>query len=157
MTKTTLEVGDPLSVLGAHGLSLRSEALARHIAINNLDLVVACVVGDGEAETGPLATACTPTSSSIRPTARCCLSCISTATRFLTRRSSPASGVGCVSVNPVSGSTTLTARFACLAMSGSSALVAINALMLKRTKLTGIRRQNMTASSVVVGPALAAS
>jgi Cu2+-exporting ATPase len=30
---------------------------------------------------------------------------------------------------------------AALAMSGSSALVAINALMLKRTKLTGIRRQ----------------
>jgi len=46
---------------------------------------------------------------------------------------------------------------AALAMSGSSALVAINALMLKRTKLTGIRRQNMTASPVVVGPALAAS
>jgi len=46
---------------------------------------------------------------------------------------------------------------AALAMSGSSALVAINALMLKRTKLTGIRRQNMTASTVVVGPALAAS
>ena len=31
---------------------------------------------------------------------------------------------------------------AALAMSGSSALVAINALMLKRTKLTGIRRQH---------------
>jgi Cu2+-exporting ATPase len=46
---------------------------------------------------------------------------------------------------------------AALAMSGSSALVAINALMLKRTKLTGIRRQNMTASPVVVGPALATS
>jgi Cu2+-exporting ATPase len=46
---------------------------------------------------------------------------------------------------------------AALAMSGSSALVAINALMLKRTKLTGIRRQNMTTSPVVVGPALAAS
>lgn len=35
---------------------------------------------------------------------------------------------------------------AALAMSGSSALVAINALMLKRTKLTGIRRQRATAS-----------
>jgi Cu2+-exporting ATPase len=46
---------------------------------------------------------------------------------------------------------------AALAMSGSSALVAINALMLKRTRLTGIRRQHATASSVVVGPALAAS
>ena len=34
---------------------------------------------------------------------------------------------------------------AALAMSGSSALVAINALMLKRTKLTGIRRQSSTA------------
>jgi P-type Cu2+ transporter len=34
---------------------------------------------------------------------------------------------------------------AALAMSGSSALVAINALMLKRTKLTGIRRQHATA------------
>ena len=46
---------------------------------------------------------------------------------------------------------------AALAMSGSSGLVAINALMLKRTKLTGIRRQYATASPVVVGPALAAS
>ena len=33
---------------------------------------------------------------------------------------------------------------AALAMSGSSAIVAINALMLKRTKLTGIRRQSAT-------------
>ena len=31
MTKTALEVGDLLSVLGTHGLSLRGEALARHI------------------------------------------------------------------------------------------------------------------------------
>ena len=31
MTKTTLEVGDLLSVFGAHGLSLRGEALPRHI------------------------------------------------------------------------------------------------------------------------------
>jgi P-type Cu2+ transporter len=38
------------------------------------------------------------------------------------------------------------------AMSGSSALVAINALMLKRTKLTGIRRQYANASPVAVGP-----
>ena len=36
---------------------------------------------------------------------------------------------------------------AALAMSGSSAIVAINALMLKRTKLTGIRRQNAAAST----------
>jgi xylulose-5-phosphate/fructose-6-phosphate phosphoketolase len=31
---------------------------------DNPDLIAACVVGDGEAETGPLATAGTPTSSS---------------------------------------------------------------------------------------------
>ncbi|MBC7739689.1 MAG: copper-translocating P-type ATPase [Candidatus Saccharibacteria bacterium] len=37
---------------------------------------------------------------------------------------------------------------AALAMSGSSALVAINALMLKRTKLTGIRRAGETVASV---------
>ncbi|WP_181956580.1 MULTISPECIES: heavy metal translocating P-type ATPase [Mesorhizobium] len=37
---------------------------------------------------------------------------------------------------------------AAIAMSGSSALVAINALMLKRTKLTGIRRQSATAALV---------
>ena len=37
---------------------------------------------------------------------------------------------------------------AALAMSGSSALVAINALMLKRTKLTGIRRAGEVAASV---------
>jgi Cu2+-exporting ATPase len=35
---------------------------------------------------------------------------------------------------------------AALAMSGSSAIVAINALMLKRTKLTGIRRQSATST-----------
>ena len=46
---------------------------------------------------------------------------------------------------------------AALAMSGSSALVAINALMLKRTKLTGIRRQYTNASPVAVGPAMVAS
>jgi xylulose-5-phosphate/fructose-6-phosphate phosphoketolase len=45
---------------------------------DNPDLVVACVVGDGEAE--------------IRPQmARCCRSCISTVTKFLTRLSWPAS------------------------------------------------------------------
>lgn len=46
---------------------------------------------------------------------------------------------------------------AALAMSGSSALVAINALMLKRTKLTGIRRQSLTSPAVGGGPAMAAS
>lgn len=44
---------------------------------------------------------------------------------------------------------------AALAMSGSSALVAINALMLKRTKLTGIRLQRPNASPVVLTPAIA--
>lgn len=46
---------------------------------------------------------------------------------------------------------------AALAMSGSSALVAINALMLKRTKLTGIGRQHAVASSPTLAPGLAAS
>jgi Cu2+-exporting ATPase len=46
---------------------------------------------------------------------------------------------------------------AALAMSGSSALVAINALMLKRTKLTGIGRQRAVAPSPGLDPALAAS
>lgn len=46
---------------------------------------------------------------------------------------------------------------AALAMSGSSALVAINALMLKRTKLTGIRRQRPNTSPVVLAPAIAST
>jgi len=46
---------------------------------------------------------------------------------------------------------------AALAMSGSSALVAINALMLKRTKLTGIRRQSATAPAAALTPATATS
>jgi Cu2+-exporting ATPase len=45
---------------------------------------------------------------------------------------------------------------AALAMSGSSALVAINALMLKRTKLTGIRRQHTTAPPIALTPKMAA-
>ena len=44
---------------------------------------------------------------------------------------------------------------AALAMSGSSALVAINALMLKRTKLTGIHRQRATTAPFVPKPAMA--
>ena len=44
---------------------------------------------------------------------------------------------------------------AALAMSGSSALVAINALMLKRTKLTGIGRQRAPASAPALTPGLA--
>ena len=51
----------------------------------------------------------------------------------------------------------LSPEIAALAMSGSSALVAINALMLKRTKLAGIRRQRATASPVALTPAMAAS
>jgi Cu2+-exporting ATPase len=39
----------------------------------------------------------------------------------------------------------LSPEIAALAMSGSSAVVAINALMLKRTKLTGIVRKSATA------------
>jgi Cu2+-exporting ATPase len=46
---------------------------------------------------------------------------------------------------------------AALAMSGSSALVAINALMLKRTKLTGIRPQRETARPLALTPATAAA
>jgi Cu2+-exporting ATPase len=46
---------------------------------------------------------------------------------------------------------------AALAMSGSSALVAINALMLKRTKLTGIRRQGEAAPPLALTPSMAAS
>lgn len=44
---------------------------------------------------------------------------------------------------------------AALAMSGSTALVAINALMLKRTKLTGIRRERATTPPVALIPAAA--
>ena len=44
----------------------------------------------------------------------------------------------------------LSPTIAAIAMSGSSALVAINALMLKRTKLTGIRRQHPVASPVSI-------
>jgi len=55
-------------------------------AFDNPDLIVACIIGDGEAETGPLATACSPTSFSTQlPTEPCCRSCISTATRSATR------------------------------------------------------------------------
>ena len=51
-------------------------------AFDNPDLIVACVVGDGEAETGPLATSW-HSNKFLNPatTARCCRSCISTATR----------------------------------------------------------------------------
>ena len=46
---------------------------------------------------------------------------------------------------------------AALAMSGSSAIVAINALMLKRTKLTGIRRQRAAGPPAAPAPAVAVS
>ena len=62
-------------------------------AFDNPDLVVCCVVGDGEAETGPLADelALEQVPRPRRPTARCCRSCTSTATRSPTRRCSRAS------------------------------------------------------------------
>ena len=50
----------------------------------------------------------------------------------------------------------LSPTIAAIAMSGSSALVAVNALMLKRTKLTGIRSQGDTAP-VALKPVLAAA
>ena len=61
-------------------------------AFDNPDLIVSCVIGDGEAETGALAAAGTPTNSSTRrATARCCPSCISTASRSPIPRSRRAS------------------------------------------------------------------
>lgn len=61
-------------------------------AFDNPDLIVCAVVGDGEAETGPLATSCTRTSFSTRcMTAPCCRSCTSTATRSPIPPCSPAS------------------------------------------------------------------
>ena len=50
----------------------------------------------------------------------------------------------------------LSPSIAALAMSGSSALVAVNALMLKRTKLTGIRRQSATVAVPVASSPAAA-
>ena len=57
-------------------------------AFDNPDLLVACVVGDGEAETGPLATSW-HSNKFLDPatTGRCCQSSISTATRSPTRPS----------------------------------------------------------------------
>ena len=51
----------------------------------------------------------------------------------------------------------LSPTIAAIAMSGSSALVAVNALMLKRTKLTGIGRQRETAPQTALKPAMVAS
>ena len=60
-------------------------------AFDNPGLIVACVVGDGEAETGPLATAGTRTSSSTRTDGACSRSSTSTATRSPPRPCSPGS------------------------------------------------------------------
>ena len=51
----------------------------------------------------------------------------------------------------------LSPTIAAIAMSGSSALVAVNALMLKRTKLTGIRSkiETVSATAPVIKPAMA--
>ena len=69
----TPEVPGSIHEGGELGYSL---AHAYGAAFDNPDLLVACVIGDGEAETGPLAAAGTRTSSSTRPpTARCCRSC----------------------------------------------------------------------------------
>ena len=59
-------------------------------AFDNPDLIVACVVGDGEAETGPLATGWHG-NKFLNPgaMAACCRSCTSTVTRLPTRASSP--------------------------------------------------------------------
>ena len=61
-------------------------------AFDNPDLIVACVVGDGEAETGPLATGWHGNKflNPVRDGA-CCRSCTSTATRSPTPPCSPAS------------------------------------------------------------------
>ena len=65
---------------------------AHGAAFDNPDLIVACVVGDGEAETGPLATSWHSNKFLNRcGTAPSCLSCISTATKSPIRRFSPGS------------------------------------------------------------------
>jgi Cu2+-exporting ATPase len=51
----------------------------------------------------------------------------------------------------------LSPTIAAIAMSGSSALVAVNALMLKRTRLTGIRNQRATSAPVIPKAAMAAT
>ena len=58
--------------------------------MDNPDLIAACVVGDGEAETGPLATAWHSNQS---PTVSCSPFSISTAIRSLTPRCSPVSAM----------------------------------------------------------------
>ena len=64
-------------------------ATAFGAALDNPDLIVACIVGDGEAETGPTATAWHGTKYLDPATrARSCRSCTSTASRSPRRRSS---------------------------------------------------------------------
>jgi xylulose-5-phosphate/fructose-6-phosphate phosphoketolase len=59
-------------------------------AFDNPGLIVACVIGDGEAETGPLATAWQSNKLLTRfPTGPCCRSCTSMATRSAIRRPRP--------------------------------------------------------------------
>ena len=61
-------------------------------AFDNSDLIVACIIGDGEAETDPWPRRGSPTSCSIpSPTARSCRSCISTATKLAIQHCSLAS------------------------------------------------------------------
>lgn len=50
---------------------------------------------------------------------------------------------------------TLSPEIAALAMSGSSALVAVNALLLKRTKLSGIKNLELAATNSALAPAAA--
>ena len=72
---------------------LLADARVRRGASTTRTCVVACVIGDGEAETGAAgrAAGCRTCSSTRRATARCCRSCTSTATRSPTRRCWPAS------------------------------------------------------------------
>ena len=51
----------------------------------------------------------------------------------------------------------LSPTIAAIAMSGSSAIVAINALMLKRTRLTGIKLQGEYKPAPALKPAMAGS
>jgi len=52
---------------------------------------------------------------------------------------------------------TISPEVAAIAMSGSSALVAVNALLLKRTRLTGIRRVQATGTTPAIAAAAAAA
>jgi phosphoketolase len=76
-------------LLGHLGYSL---AHATGAALDNPDLLVACVIGDGEAETGPLATSWhAPAFLDPAHAARSCRCCTSTGTRSRTRLCCPGS------------------------------------------------------------------